>query len=48
MKLFDLKEGKKIGELKKAIEEAILDGKINNDHNDALNYLNQIKDKYIS
>ena len=42
MKLFDLKEGKKIGELKKAIEEAILDGKINNDHNDALNYLNQI------
>ena len=48
MKLCDLKEGKKIGELKKAIEEAILDGKIDNNHDDALNYLYQIKDKYIS
>lgn len=48
MKLCDLQEGKKIGELKKAIEEAILDGKIDNNHDDALNYLYQIKDKYIS
>ena len=48
MKLCDLKEGKKIGELKNAIEEAILDGKIDNNHDDALNYLYQIKDKYIS
>ena len=47
MKLCDLQEGKKIGELKKAIEEAILDGKIDNNHGDALNYLYQIKDKYI-
>ena len=47
MKLCDLQEGKKIGELKKAIEEAILDGKIDNNHDDALNYLYQIKDKYI-
>ena len=47
MELCDLQEGKKIGELKKAIEEAILDGKIDNNHDDALNYLYQIKDKYI-
>ena len=47
MKLCDLQEGKKIGELKKAIEEAILDGKIDNNHDDALNYLYQIKDKFI-
>ena len=42
------KEGKKIGEIKKAIEEAILDGKIDNDHDNALAYLYQIKDDYIS
>ena len=47
MEICNLKEGKKIGELKKAIEEAILDGKIDNNHDDALNYLYQIKDKYI-
>ena len=33
---------------KKAIEEAILDGKIDNDHDNALTYLYQIKDDYIS
>jgi len=48
MEICNIKEGKKIGELKKAIEEAILDGKIDNNHDDALNYLYQIKDKYIS
>ena len=34
--------------LKKAIEEAILDGKIDNDYEKALDYLYQIKDDYIS
>ena len=48
MEICNLKEGKKIGELKKAIEEAILDGKIDNNHDDALSYLYQIKDKFIS
>ena len=46
MELFNLEEGKKVGKLKKEIEEAILDGKIDNNYDDALNYLNQIKDKY--
>ncbi len=46
MELFNLEEGKKVGNLKKEIEEAILDGKIDNNYDDALNYLNQIKDKY--
>jgi len=46
MELYNLEEGKKVGKLKKEIEEAILDGKIDNNYDDALNYLNQIKDKY--
>ena len=48
MEICNLDEGKKIGEIKKAIEEAILDGKIDNDHDNALTYLYQIKDDYIS
>ena len=48
MEICNLDEGKKIGEIKKAIEEAILDGKIDNDHDNALAYLYQIKDDYIS
>jgi tRNA nucleotidyltransferase/poly(A) polymerase len=48
MEICNLKEGKKVGELKKAIEEAILDGKIDNNHDDGLSYLYQIKDKFIS
>ena len=48
MEICNLKEGKKIGELKKEIEEAILDGKIDNNHDDGLSYLYQIKDKFIS
>ena len=47
MKICGLKEGRKVGELKKAIEEAILDGIIENDYNSSLEYLNKIKKNYI-
>ena len=47
MKVCKLKEGRKVGEIKRAIEEAILDGKIENDYDSSLEYLNQIKKNYI-
>jgi tRNA nucleotidyltransferase/poly(A) polymerase len=47
MELCGLQPGRKVGELKKAIEEAVLDGKIPNDHDAALQYLLQVKDSII-
>jgi len=47
MSVCGLQPGKKVGELKKAIEEAILDGRIPNDHDAALEYLLQIKDEVL-
>ena len=47
MEICAIQEGKIVGQIKKAIEEAILDGKIDNDHKKALDYLYQIKDDYI-
>lgn len=48
MKICNLKPSKMVGEIKHAIEEAILEGEIENTYEDALNYLNIIKSKYIS
>ncbi len=47
MAVSGLEEGRKIGMIKKAIEEAILDCKIDNTHEAALRFLMEIKDNYI-
>ncbi len=46
MQVCGLKEGKKVGQLKSAIEDAILDGKIENTHEAAFKYLIKIKDDF--
>jgi poly(A) polymerase len=46
MKVCNLKPSKKVGEIKKAIEDAILEGKIGNNYEEAYEYLMKIKDEY--
>ena len=48
MKVCNIKPGKKVGILKKKIEDAILDGIIPNDHDKAFEYLIKIKDSLLS
>ena len=48
MKEFNLKPCKKIGNIKKMIEEAILDGEIENNRKDAFNYMMKIKDQVLN
>lgn len=48
MRVCALKPSKKVGEIKSAIEEAILDGKIANTYEDAFDYLLKIKDKFLN
>lgn len=47
MKECGLKPGPTIGRIKDAIEEAILDGKIKNDYDEARKYFEGIKDEYL-
>ena len=47
MKICNIDQGKLIGKIKSDIEEAILDGKIDNSYEAAYNYLVSIKSNYI-
>ncbi|MFO7526800.1 MAG: CCA tRNA nucleotidyltransferase [Ignavibacteriaceae bacterium] len=47
MEVCNLKPSKKVGEIKEAIEEAILDGKIGNNFEEAYSYLFEIKDQLL-
>ena len=48
MKVYNIPPSKKVGEIKKAIEEAILDGVIENNYEDAFEFLIKIKEKYLN
>lgn len=48
MEMCNLKAGPTVGKIKKAIEEAILDGIIPNEYDEAKQYFESIKDKYCS
>ena len=42
MQIFNIEAGKKVGILKSSLKEAILDGKVKNEKNEALKYMKQI------
>jgi hypothetical protein len=48
MKTFGLFEGKEIGKIKHAIEEAILNGDIENEYDSAREYMLKIKDEILT
>ena len=43
MKMFDLGPGKEVGKIKTMVEDAIINGEINNDYSSAMSFLDQIK-----
>ena len=47
MKVLKIKPGKVVGDIKKQIEEAILDGKIANTYDDAFQYMMKIKNQFL-
>jgi len=47
MSICNIQPSRLVGEIKSAIEEAILDGKIGNNYEEALDYLMKIKDEFL-